>query len=174
MATVTKRIEPHRRLGLSSTPSMRIVQATGFTGKKGDPVFIDGSGQIRASETTGTSSGYQVAQVSESGMIVGFLLEDGASGLSDKIGFIPNLPGMMFKGQLVETTTGSLHVLAQTDVGASMGLVKFSGDTHWGVNSTPGSGNECVKVVELIDDIGTTGGMVGFVVNAEWRQLDLG
>ena len=174
MATVTKRIEPHRRLGLSSTPMMNIEQATSFTGKKGEPVFIDGSGQIRASETTGTTTGYQIAQVSESGLIAGFLTEDGASGDSVKIGFVPALPGMMFKGQLVETTTGSLHVLAQTDVGASMGLVKFSGDTHYGVNSTPGSGNECVKVVELIDTVGTTGGMVGFVVNAEWRQLDLG
>lgn len=174
MATVVKRIEPHRRLGLSSTPMMNIEQATSYTGKKGDPVFIDSSGQVRASETTGTTTGYQIAAPSESGLIAGFLAEDGASGPSNKIAFIPALPGMMFKGQLCETTTGSLHVLAQTDVGASAGLVKFSGDTHWGVNVTPGSGNECVKIVELIDAVGETGGMVGFVVNAEWRQLDLG
>ena len=172
MATVTKAISPHRRLGLSSTPSMRIEQTTGFTAKKGAPVYIDSSGQIASSVSTGGSTGYQIEGPS-SGLIVGFLTEDGASGLSNKIGFVPALPGMMFKGQLCETTTGSLHVLAQTDVGASAGLVRFSGDTHFGVNVTPHASKECVKIVELIDDVGTTGGMVGFVVHATWRQLDL-
>jgi len=175
MATVVKRIEPHRRLGLSSTPSMQIAQASGLAAVKGAPIYIDSSGNIASTLTSGGATGYAVTTVASGALIAGFLQEDTASDTTKpKISFTPSLPGMMFKGQLVESTTGSLHVLAQTDVGSSGGLIRFSGDTHFGVNTTPGSSQACVMITELLDDIGTTGGMVGFVVRASFRQLDLG
>jgi hypothetical protein len=172
MATVTKRIEPHRRLGLSSTPSLQIAQKAGLTAKKGAPVYIDSSGYIASSLTSGTNAEIEPAG---SGYIVGFLEEDGASDSTNtsKVGVVPALPGMMFKGQLIEVTTGSLHAIAQTDLGANLGLGKISGDTHFGVVGDPTSSKEAVKCVELIDPVGTAGGLVGFIVRAAWRQLDV-
>lgn len=173
MSTVTKRIEPHRRLGLSSTPSLQIAQAASLTAKKGAPVYIDSSGYIAASPTDSVSSNACV-QAAATGAIIGFLQEDGASDANNttKVGVIPALPGMMFKGQLINSASGSLTASAQTDVGAAMGLAKLSGDTHYGVDKGIQSSRDCVQVFELIDPVGTSGGQVGFVVRAGWRQLD--
>jgi hypothetical protein len=54
-----------------------------------------------------------------------------------------------------------------------MGLAKLSGDTHYGVDKGTASSRDCVTVLELIDPSGTCGGLVGFVVRAGWRQLDV-
>lgn len=172
MASVTKRIAPHRRLGLSSTPSLRIAQKDGLTSIKGAPVKIDSSGFIASCITTGTHSEIEGAAT---GFMVGFLQEDGASDSSDnsKVGVTPALPGMMFKGQFIEITTGSLKATVQTAVGSNAGLAKLSGDTHFGVTITPTASYDCVTILELVDAVGTTGGLVGFVVRAGWRQLDM-
>jgi hypothetical protein len=171
MAKVTKAISPHRRLGLSSTPSLQIAQVAGLVAKKGAPVYIDGNGFIASSLATGT----EVMAVATGGLVLGFLQEDGASDSSNtsKVGVTPALPGMSFKGQLIEVTTGSLHVIEQTDLGASGGLAKLSGDTHFGVNVVPGTSRDVVVINELIDPVGTIGGLVGFYVRAEFRQMDL-
>lgn len=101
------------------------------------------------------------------------MAEDGSSTSdTNKRGIVPALPGMMFKGQLVDSSSGSLTASAQTDVGAAMGLALLSGDTHYGVDKGIQSSRDCVQVLELIDDAGTCGGLVGFVVRAAWRQLD--
>jgi hypothetical protein len=172
MAAVTKRIAPHRRLGLSSTPSLRIAQKDGLTSIKGAPVRIDSSGFVASCITTGTHS---EIEGTATGHIIGFLQEDGASDSSNnsKVGVTPALPGMMFKGQFVEITTGSLKATVQTAVGSKAGLAKLSGDTHFGVVITPTASYDCVLILELIDPVGTVGGQVGFVVRAAWRQLDL-
>lgn len=168
MAIVTKRIEPHRRLGLSSTPSMQIAQASGFAAKKGAPVVINSSGQIASAVTTGTAPA-TTENVASGGVIFGFVQEDGASDSSNtsKVSVTPALPGMMFKGQLV--TSSALAVTAQSHVGASGGLALISGDTHWGVSTNPA--DYCLFITELIDDIGTCGGMVGFVIRTLYQQM---
>jgi hypothetical protein len=174
MASVTKRIEPHRRLGLNATPSLQIAQVAGLTAVKGAPVYIDSNGYIAASGTDSVSSNSAV-QAAASTSIVGFLQEDGASDSSNtsKVGVTPALPGMMFKGQLLDSSSGSLTASAQTDVGANMGLAVLDGDTHYGVDKGIASSRDCVTVLELIDASGTCGGLVGFVVRAGWRQLDV-
>jgi hypothetical protein len=99
--------------------------------------------------------------------------EDGSSASdTNKRSVTPALPGMMFKGQLVNSATAVLAVSAQTDVGAAMGLCLISGDSYYGVDKGVASSRDCVNVLELIDDVGTCGGLVGFVVRAGWRQLD--
>jgi hypothetical protein len=172
MASVTKRIEPHRRLGLSSTPTVQIAQKASSTYKKGAPVWIDSSGHLAATVTDSVSSNSCV-QAANTGSIFGFMQEDGSSTTdTNKRAVTPALPGMLFKGQLVDSTSGSLTASAQTDVGAAMGLCVLSGDTHYGVDKGTASSRDCVNVIELIDAIGTCGGLVGFVVRAGWRQLD--
>lgn len=173
MAVVTKRIEPHRRLGLSSTPSIQAAQKASSSYKKGAPVYIDGSGYVAASPVASVSSHSAIDTAAAD--IVGFVQEDGANSASNtsKVGITPALPGMMFKGQLIDTTTGALASLAQTDLGAAMGLAVLSGDTHYGVDKGTASSRDCVLVVELIDAVGTSGGQVGFVVRDTWNQLRL-
>lgn len=173
MAVVTKRIEPHRRLGLSSTPTLRAAQAASSSYKKGDPVYIAADGFVTASPTASVSS--HAAIDTAAGDITGFVQEDGANSASDtsKVGIIPALPGMIFKGQLIDTTTGALATIAQTDLGANMGLAKLSGDTHYGVDKGTASSRDCVQVVELIDAVGTSGGQVGFIVRDTWNTMRL-
>jgi len=175
MATVTKRIEPHRRLGLSSTPTLQIAQAASLAAVKGAPVQIT-SGYINVCDTASVSSADQVKPAASGDYLLGFLQEDGAGSASNtsKVGVTPALPGMIFKGQLIDNSTGALVTLVQaTHLGAKAGLAKLSGDTHYGVDMSPASSADCVTVVELIDAIGTSGGQVGFVVNASWRQIDV-
>jgi len=173
MALVTQRIRPHRRLGLSSTPTLQLNQVAGLTAAQGAPVYIDSNGYIAASPTDSLSS-RQAVQAAGTGAIFGFLAEDGASDSSDttKVAVVPALPGMMFKGQLIDTTSGSLTASQMTDVGAHMGIGKLTGDTHYGVDKGASTSRDCVVVTELIDASGTCGGLVGFVVRAGWRQID--
>lgn len=173
MATVTKRIEPHRRLGLSSTPSIQAAQKASSSYVKGDPVYIDSSGYVAASPTASVSSSDAIDTADAD--IFGFVQEDGANSASNtsKVGVTPALPGMTFKGQLIDTTAASLASLAQTDLGAKMGLAKLSGDTHYGVDKGTASSRDCVLVIELIDPVGTSGGQVGFVVRDTWNQARL-
>jgi hypothetical protein len=175
MAIVTKRIEPHRRLGLSSTPTIQAAQAASLAAIKGAPVQIT-SGYINVCDTASVSSSSQVKPAGTGDRILGFLQEDGAASASNtsKVGVTPALPGMVFKGQLINSSTGALVDLVQaTHLGAKYGLAKLSGDTHYGVDANPASSADCVTIVELIDAIGTSGGQVGFVVNASWRQIDI-
>jgi hypothetical protein len=159
-------------LGLNATPLLNIAQKASSTYKKGAPAYIDSSGHLAASPTDSVSSNSCI-QAAGTGAILGFMAEDGSSATdTDKRGIIPALPGMMFKGQLVDSGSGSLTASAQTDVGAAMGLCLLSGDTHYGVDKGIASSRDCVQVLELIDDVGTCGGLVGFVVRAGWRQLD--
>ncbi len=173
MAVVTKRIEPHRRLGLSSTPSIQAAQVASAAYKKGDPVYISASGYVTASPVASVSS--HSAIDTAAGDITGFVQEDGANSASNtsKVGVTPALPGMMFKGQLIDTTTGALATVAQTDLGANMGLAKLSGDTHYGVDKGTASNRDCVQVLELIDAVGTSGGQVGFIVRDTWNTMRL-
>ena len=62
-----------------------------------------------------------------------------------------------------------LFLLAETEYQ----LGKLSGDTHYAVDVSPAASADCITIVELIDDIGTSGGQVGFIVKAPWRQLDV-
>jgi hypothetical protein len=174
MPQVTKRIEPHRRLGLSSTPTIRHNQKASAAYIKGAPVYIDSNGFVAAC-TVDTVSANSCIKAAASQSILGFAQEAGASSASDtsKVGVTPALPGMMFKGQLVDSTSNAIVASQMTDVGANMGLCLISGDTMYGVDKGVASSRDCVQVLELIDDSGTTGGQVGFVVRAGWRQLDL-
>ena len=173
MATVTKRIEPHRRLGLSSTPILQIAQVASASYVKGAPVYIDSDGYLAASPTASVSSADAIDTAAAD--IFGFVAEDGANSASNtsKVAVIPALPGMIFKGQLISTTSAALATSAQTDVGAAMGLAKLSGDTHYGVDKSTASSRDCVLVVELIDPVGTSGGQVGFMVRDTWNQARL-
>jgi len=173
MATVTKRIEPHRRLGLSSTPSLQVAQKASAAYKKGAPVYIDGDGYLAASPIASVSSSSAIDTAAAD--IIGFVQEDGAADASNtsKVGVTPALPGMTFKGQLINTATPGLATIAQTDLGAAMGLAKLSGDTHYGVDKGTASSRDCVIVTELIEAVGTSGGQVGFMVRDTWNQMRL-
>lgn len=173
MATVTKRIEPHRRLGLSSTPTIQAAQAASLSAVKGAPVQIT-SGYINVCDTASVSSSSQVKPVGSGDYILGFLQEDGAGSASNvsKVGVIPCIPGMLFKGQLMDSSTAGLVTIAQTHLGTKCGLGVLSADTHYAVDVSPAASADCLTIVELIDAIGTSGGQVGFMVNANWRQFD--
>ena len=173
MANVTKRIEHHRRLGLSSTPSIQAAQKASAAYKKGAPVYIDTNGYVAAAPIASVSS--HSAIDTAAGDIMGFAQEDGAASASNtsKVGVTPAVPGMMFKGQLISTSTGALATIAQTDLGAAMGLAKLSGDTHYGVDKGVASSRDCVVVMELIDAVGTVGGQVGFMVRDTWNPMRL-
>ena len=177
MATVTKRIMAHKRLGLAATPLMNAAQKASASYVAGAPVYIDSNGYLAACtvDTEGSSSA-SLVKAAASQSIVGFANQAGAGSASDTtaVGFVPALPGVMFKGQLVDSTSsGSAGTLAQTDLGADMGIAKLSADTHYGVDKGVASSRDCVTVVDLIDDVGDSGGQVGFIVRAGWRQLDL-
>jgi hypothetical protein len=150
---------------------MQIAQASGLTAVKGAPVYINSSGQIASTPSTGTAPA-TTENVASGGVILGFLQEDGASDSSNtsKVGVNVALPGMMFKGQLV--TSSALAVTAQTHVGASGGLARISGDTHWGVSTNPA--DYCLFITELVDPIGTCGGLVGFVIRNSYLQMGVG
>ena len=172
MAVVTKRIEPHRRLGLSSTPTIQAAQAASLGAVKGAPVQIT-SGYINVCDTASVSSSSQVKPVGSGDYILGFLQEDGASSASNtsKVGVIPATDQQMFKGQLMDSSTGALVTVAQTHLGTKCGLGVLSADTHYAVDVSPASSADMLTIVELIDAVGTSGGQVGFIVNANWRQL---
>jgi hypothetical protein len=174
MATVTKRIGPHRRLGLSSTPTIQAAQAASLSAVKGAPVQIT-SGYINVCDTASVSSSSQVKPHASGDLILGFLQEDGAGSASNtsKVGVIPAFNGMMFKGQLMDSSGAALVTLAQTHLGTSVGLGVLSGDTHYAVDASPAASADCLTIVELIDPIGTVGGQVGFIVKALWRELDV-
>jgi hypothetical protein len=176
MAVVTKRIEVHRRLGLNATPTMQIAQYATSTYVKGAPVYISG-GYLVASplDSVGTCSLIGTA----AGDISGFVQEDGAASGSDasKVGMTPAIPEVTFKGQLIDSTgdsnAGALATIEQTDLGAHMGLGKCSGDTHLGVDKGIAGSRDCVIVTELIDPVGTVGGLVGFVIRDTWNTWRL-
>ena len=178
MATVTKRIEPHKRLGLSSTPTIQIEQKASSTFVKGAPVYIDSTGYLTSSPVDTLSSSHSAIQAAAA-EIIGFAQEAGANSASNttKVGVIPALPGMTFKGQLISTTdsssAGGLHAIEQTHLGGTYGLAKLSGDTHYGVDVDFASSRNAVVITELIDAVGDSGGQVAFIVRAGWRQLDL-
>jgi len=178
MPTVVKRIEPHRRLGLSSTPTLRIAQKASSTFIKGAPVYIDSTGYITSTPVDTLTSSHSAVQAAAA-EILGFAQEAGANSASDTslVGVTPALPGMLFKGQMMSTTdssnSGALKTTTQTMIGGNYGLAKLSGDTNYGIDADLASSRDAVTVVEAIDAIGTSGGLMGFVVRAGWRQLDL-
>ena len=172
MPIVTKRIRPHRRLGLSSTPTMQVKRIAGLTAAQGAPIML-ASGEVIATQTDDLSHGYCV-QAATDAQIMGFLSEDGGSDSSDssKIAFVPALANMTFKGQLVNTLSSALAVTHHTDVGMTAGLAHLTDGVNYGVDKGYSTSRDCLMVTELIDASGTCGGLVGFVVRAGWRQLD--
>jgi hypothetical protein len=69
--------------------------------------------------------------------------------------------------------TDSAHTLAQADIGAIYGLTKDGTCNYWYVDTTITAVNSgaCVRVTELIDPIGTVGGLVAFEVMAVRQQF---
>lgn len=172
MPIVTERIRPHKRLGLSSTPTMSAPQVAGLTAQQGTPIHI-ASGYVTATPTDDLSSRFAV-QAATDAAIMGFLCEDGASDSSDTsdITFVPALENITFKGQLINSISGTLAVCQGSDVGLNAGLAHLTGDTHYGVDKGFSTSRDCVMITELIDASGTCGGLVGFVVRADWRQMN--
>ena len=175
MAKVTKRIEPHRRLGLSSTPTIQIKQKSSAVFIKGAPVYIDSTGYVVKSPTDAVSSSH-VAVQAVAPEVLGFAQEDAESSNTSVVGITPALPGMMFKGQVIDTTAdssvGALATLAQSHLGGIFGLALLNGDTHYGVDIGFASNRSPALVLELIDAVSTVGGQVGFVIRTGWRQID--
>ena len=175
MATVTKRIQPHRRLGLSATPTIQIAQKSSASFVKGAPVYIDSTGYLAASPTDTLSSSHKAVQ-SVAPEVLGFAQEDAESGNTSKVGVVPALPGMMFKGQAIDTTAsssaGALGTIAQTHVGGVYGIAKLSADTHYAIDLGMASNRSPALVLELLDPVSTVGGVVGFVIRTGWRQID--
>jgi hypothetical protein len=173
MATVTKRLEPHRRMGLSTTPSLVAAQASAATFVKGAPVNIT-SGYIAAASTTSVNSHSVVTKSAKT--VLGIAAEDATASDTSKLGVVPALPGMLFKGQVIDITAssnaGALATLAQTHLGAKAGLAVMSGDTHYGVD-VGSTSYQIVQIVELIDAVSTSGGLVGFVVLQAYRGMDI-
>jgi hypothetical protein len=148
---------------------MQIAQLASTAFIKGAPVYIDGNGFLAPSTTA--SIGAHVGISTATAIISGFAQEAGAGSASNtsKVGMIPLVPGMTFKGQLIDTVASGLGTIEQTDLGAHMGLALLSGDTLYGVDKTTTGSTDCLIVTELIDPVGTVGGMVGFVVRDTWN-----
>jgi hypothetical protein len=164
-------------LGLNATPTLQVAQVTAASFKKGAPVYLTG-GYLNPTTTDSISSSH-IAVTAAAAVILGFVQEDGAADASNlsKVGVIPAVPGMIFKGQLISTTdsssAGGLHAIEQAHLGTNVGLAVLDGDTHYGVDVDLASSRDPVTIVELIDPVGTVGGQVGFVVRAGWRQMSL-
>jgi hypothetical protein len=175
MAVVTKRIEVHRRFGLSSTPTIQIAQVASLSAVKGAPVYVDSNGFIAPSTTETVGTCEMISTVSR--IIVGFLQEDGAGSAQNtsKVGVTPAVPGVTFKGQLIDSTgdsaAGALATIAQNDLFTLVGLGYCASDTHYGVDKGVAGSRDCLMIVELIDPVGTVGGLVGFQVRDTWNMF---
>ena len=163
MATVNKKLRPHRRLGLHSTPTMALPQKSDQTFVQGAPVNLNASGEVIACATQSVTTGDAV-DVSE--QLIGIAGEPASSGSTAKRTFTPFMQGMIFKGQLMTSeTTAALVTTTQAHVGDTACLTKVTGDTHYGVDigATAVAAEACVKIVEIIE-LGVSGGDVGFVL----------
>ncbi len=172
MALVNIKIRPHRRLGLNATPTIREAQASAGTFVQGAPVNFQ-SGYITACATQSVTTG---AAVDISTGVLGIADEPATASDVSKVCVTPALPGMMFRGQLITSeTTAALVALLQTHIGALAALTLVTSDTHYGVDigATAIAAEPCVKIVELIDAVGTSGGEVGFVFLQTVRHLDV-
>ncbi len=173
MALVNIKIRPHRRLGLNATPTIREAQASSGTFVQGAPVNFQ-SGYITACATQSADGNGLAVDVSTG--VLGIADEPATASDVSKVCVTPALPGMLFRGQLITSeTTAALVALAQTHVGAIAALTDVTRDTHYGVDigASAISGEPCVKIVELIDAVGTSGGEVGFVFLQAVRHLDV-
>jgi hypothetical protein len=131
------------------------------------------SGYITACATQSVTTG---AAVDVSTGVLGIADEPATSGVVTKVCVTPALPGMLFRGQLITSeTTAALVTLAQTHIGAIACLTLVTGDTHYGVDvgATAVAAEPCVKIVELIDAVGVSGGEVGFVFLQAVRDADV-
>ena len=173
MALVTIKLRPHRKLGMNATPTIREAQASAGTFVQGAPVNFQ-SGYIAACATQAVAGNGAAVDVSTG--VLGIADEPAASSDVSKVNVTPALPGQMFRGQLITSeTTAALVTLAQTHIGALAALTLVTSDTHYGVDigATAIGAEPCVKIVELIDPIGTSGGEVGFVFLQGVRHLDV-
>ena len=171
MATVNIPIRPSTRTGLVSTPGAAGEQKTSAVVIRGNPIRIDSTGYLIASGTASGSSSALVVNTVSSGQIAGFLQKGMTSTSTAVVEYVVAQEGMVFEGTLVNDTSASSAAVAQTDIGAGMGLALISGDTLYGVNKGEGSSTlQCVLIVGLIDPIGTANGRVQFVINEGWRQ----
>ena len=173
MALVNIKIRPHRRLGLNATPTIREAQASAGTFVQGAPVNFQ-SGYVAACATQSVAGNGAAVDISTG--VLGIADEPATASDVSKVCVTPALPGMMFRGQLVTSeTTAALVALTQAHIGALAALTLITSDTHYGVDigATAISGEPCVKIVELIDAVGTSGGEVGFVFLQTVRHLDV-
>jgi hypothetical protein len=172
-AIATIKIRPHRRLGLNTTPTICAAQGSADTFVQGDPVEFD-SGYVGAADLTAIASVGDCVDVSAG--IIGFADMDATSSSTAKVNVTPALPGMMFKGQLITSeTTPALVTIAQTHLGATAAITKLDTDSVYAVDigATAVAAEPMVKIVELIDPVGTVGGEVGFIVLQTGRTLDV-
>lgn len=163
------RILPHRRLGLSSTPTAGNAEGDNQTFNKGDPIQI-ASGYVKAMSTVSVNSN---TAIKKSQKIAGFVARDGKNNTNNpRAPFVPALPDVVFKGYLVHNTKSSAKI-AQAQVGTSYPLVKIQNDSYFGVaidsTKSNASVDTHVKVVELLDAIDTVNGRVGFIVDDSHR-----
>jgi hypothetical protein len=79
----------------------------------------------------------------------------------------------VFEGTIGNSSDGTLATIAATDLGANFGLTKDGTNSYWYVdkNITALASGSCVKVVELVDVVGTLNGKVRFVVISTAQQL---
>lgn len=144
-------IRPSRRLGLSSTPTLPGPEGASQTFKKGAPLIY--------------TSGYLVeAAVDPVAGIVGFAEEDAhnaAAGLYE-IGVTPALPGVIFEGILTDESDAA-YTLAQTALGLQYALQKDTTTLAWAIDSADTT-LISVRIVELVDAIGTVNPRVRFTV----------
>lgn len=160
-------------MGLNTHPVLVAAQGSADTFVAGDPVEFD-SGYVGAADTTAVASVGDSVDVSAG--IIGFAAEDAASSSTAKVGVHVATPQTMFKGQLITSeTTPALVTIAQTHLGATAAITKLDTDSVYAVDvgSTAVSQEPAVKIVELIDAVGTSGGEVGFIVLQTGRNLDV-
>lgn len=168
-----------------SPPIRRIAEKSANTQLIGCPCFVDSTGFVleRTTISDGTSviAGFTVefahnlttSGVAQSLTYGSVQLQSGAKNipmgapLSDGLlGFYVANDNVLYKAK-----TDSTHALAQADIGTINSLTKDGTCNYWFVdtsNHTISSG-ACVEIVQLIDAIGTLGGLVAFRV-MEVRQ----
>ena len=98
---------------------------------------------------------------------VGAWPNDGTMGLHEAV------DSTIFIGVLGGSTTDADGTIAQTMLGAIMGLTKDAGNGFWYVDAdkvTVATG-ACVQITDLIDPVGTLHGRVGFKVLHAAQQL---
>ena len=172
-AIATKKIMPHRTLGLNTHPVIVAAQGSADTFVAGDPVEFD-SGYVGAADVTAIASVGDCVDVSAG--IIGFAAEPATASSTAKVGVHVATPQTMFKGQLITSeTTPALVTIAQTHLGATAAITKLDTDSVYAVDvgATAVAAEPLVKIVELIDPVGTSGGEVGFIVLQTGRNLDV-